>query len=221
MNAMRAVIEDGVAGNREVQCDGRAGESASPLRAIMSLAREALGRFCSDGNGAAPVFKKGQIVIGPMAPSTTVLADKLLQAHPIPVEPGFEGNAGISGGAWRDDVDDDDALVYLRFSAGAVDLPLHVHEFSDRFIVVADGLGLFHYMPTGTRCNELRSVVVRAGDVVVFTRGLVHTFTAPVAGLAVLSYHAPFFELNDPRQFAIRQVVPGQEFPWQPASLVA
>ena len=133
--------------------------------------------------------------------NAAVLADQLLQANPIRVEPGFEGNAAISGGAWHDDSDQGDALVYLCFSEGTIDLPLHVHEFSDRFIAVADGFGLFHYMPDGAGCGELRSVVVQAGDVVVLTRGLVHTFTAPVADLVLLSYHAPYFEFEDPRQF--------------------
>ncbi len=151
MHAMRAVFEEGVAGNRDVRCDVRASESASPLQAIMSVARQMLGGIRADAAGAAPVFIKGRIVVGSTAPSPAVLADQLLQAHPIRVEPGFEGNAGISGGAWRDDSDGDNALAYLRFSEGTVDLPLHVHEFSDRFIAVADGFGLFHYMPRGTR----------------------------------------------------------------------
>ena len=47
------------------------------------------------------------------------------------------------------------------------------------------------------------TVVVQAGDVVVLTRGLVHTFTAPVADLVLLSYHSPYFEFEDPRQFSI------------------
>ncbi len=216
MNAMRAVFEDGVAGNREVQCEGRAGESAGPLQAIMSVARQALELAGSDADGVMPVFRKGRIAVGSTAPSPSVLADQLLEAHPIRVEAGFEGNAGISGGAWRDD---DDALVYLCFSEGTVDLPLHVHEFSDRFIAVADGFGLFHYMPRGARCNELRSVVVQAGDVVVLTRGLVHTFTAPVAELVLLSYHAPYFAFEDPRQFTISDVSIRDGYGWMPGSI--
>ena len=158
---------------------------------------------CSGAVRLAPVFYKGRIVVGSTAPSPSALADQLLQAHPIRVEPGFEGIAGISGGAWPDDANDDDALAYLCFSEGTVDLPLHVHEFSDRFIAAADGFGLFHYMHEGASCNELRSLVVQAGDVIVFKRGLVHTFTAPVADFVLLSYHAPFFAFDDARQFRV------------------
>ena len=144
---------------------------------------------------------------------------KKWQAYPIRVEPGFEGNAGISGGAWRDESDDDNALVYLCLSEGTEDLPLHVHEFSDRFIAVADGFGLFHYMPGEGRCSELRSVVVQAGDVVVLTRGLVHTFMGPVADLVLLSYHAPYFEFEDPRQFTISEVSSRDGYGWMPGSI--
>ncbi len=219
MNAVRAVFEDRVAGNRNVQYDVRAGESASPLQAIMSVARQALGRIRADAAGVAPVFVKGRVALGSTTPSPSALADQLLQRHPIRVEPGFEGNAGIAGGVWRDDADDDNALVYLCFSEGTVDLPLHVHELSDRFIAIAAGFGLFHYMPEGASCNELRSVVVQAGDVVVLTRGLVHTFTAPVADLVLLSYHAPYFEFEDPRQFTITEVSIRNGYGWIPASI--
>jgi mannose-6-phosphate isomerase-like protein (cupin superfamily) len=93
--------------------------------------------------------------------------------------------------------------VHLRFAAGTEDLPLHVHEFSDRLLVVTSGLGLFHYLPDAAKSRELRSVVVETGDVVLFTRGVVHTFTAPVGDLTLLSYHAPFFAFDDVRQFTI------------------
>jgi len=217
MNAMRAVFDDSNDGNREV----RGGEAVAPLPAIMSVARRTLNRFSANANGAAPQFRKGRIVLGSMAPSTSILADQLLRAHPIPVEPGFEGNPGISGGAWRNDEDEGNALVYLRFSEGTVDLPLHVHEYSDRFIAVADGFGLFHYMPGGEASGELRSVVVQAGDIVAFTRGLVHTFTAPVSDLVLLSYHAPYFEFEDPRQFTLSKLPLRDKLTWCPAGVVS
>jgi len=70
-------------------------------------------------------------------------------------------------------------------------------------LVATSGLGLFHYLPGGLRLRELRSVVVEAGDAVLFTRGIVHTFTAPLGGLTLLSYHAPFFEFDDARQYKV------------------
>jgi hypothetical protein len=221
MNSIRAVFEDGVAGNPDVYCDAEASESANPLQTVMSVARRSLERIRSQVEGVEPIFTKGRIEIGSLAPSPSVMAGELLKVHPIPVEPGFEGNAGISGGAWpNDDGDQDDALVYLRFSEGTVDLPLHVHEFFDRFIAVADGFGLFHYMPGEETCGELRSLVVQAGDVVVFTRGLMHTFTAPIEGLTLLSYHTPFLAFDDARQFTIPARPVGQEWTWNLPSTI-
>jgi hypothetical protein len=60
MNAMRAVSDNGAAGNRDGQFDVRASESASPLQAIMSVARLVLGRIRSDADGVTPVFIKGR-----------------------------------------------------------------------------------------------------------------------------------------------------------------
>lgn len=108
----------------------------------------------------------------------------------------------LKSGAWHPSDGKDDGLVHLRFAAGTEDLPLHVHEFSDRLLVVTSGLGLFHYLDA-RESRELRSVAVSAGDAVLFTRGIVHTFTAPLGDLTLLSYHAPFFMFDDTRQFTI------------------
>jgi len=51
---------------------------------------------------------------------------------------------------------------------------------------------------------------------VLFTRGVVHTFTAPVADLTLLSYHAPFFEFDDTRQFTIPRASRHDQFAWAP-----
>jgi hypothetical protein len=60
-----------------------------------------------------------------------------------------------------------------------------------------------------------------AGDAVLFTRGVVHTFTAPLDDLTLLSYHAPFFEFDDTRQFTIpRQTLYARRFAWSPSRLV-
>ena len=74
-------------------------------------------------------------------------------------------------------------------------------------------------MPGGASCHELRSVVAQAGDVVVLTRGLVHTFTAPVAHLVLLSYHAPYFEFEDPRQFSVPDACTLEGVSWIPPSI--
>jgi len=147
------------------------------------------------------------------------LGTRLLNSHPISLALGFEGNAGIEGGAWPSDARDGDTLVFLRFAAGTVDLPLHVHEHSDRFIVIDLGSGLFHYVPLAHDPNELRSIIVRAGDVIMLTRGLLHTFTAPHMELVLLSYHAPFFAFDDERQFTIPETDADYGYTWSPTGV--
>ena len=105
--------------------------------------------------------------------------------------------------------------------AGTENLPLHIHEFSDRLLVVTSGMGLFHYLPDSGRSRELRSVVVDTGDAVLFTRRVVHTFTAPLGDLTLLSYHAPFIELNDTRQFKIPSSVLRSNLEWRLALVAA
>ena len=88
-----------------------------------------------------------------------------------------------------------------------------------RLLVVTSGIGLFHYLPDAGESRELRSVVVGAGDAVLFTRGVVHTFTAPLDDLTLLSYHVPFFELEDARQYLIFERRTGG-WVWQLSSLL-
>ena len=52
------------------------------------------------------------------------------------------------------------------------------------------------------------------GDAVLFSRGVVHTFTAPLGDLTLLSYHAPFFEFDDTRQSTIAERAPNCDWDW-------
>jgi hypothetical protein len=52
-----------------------------------------------------------------------------------------------------------------------------------------------------------------------FTRGVVHTFTAPLGDLTLLSYHAPFFDLDDTRQYTIPVSVCEGPYVWTPAHI--
>lgn len=70
------------------------------------------------------------------------------------------------------------------------------------------------------RSRELRSVVVEAGDAVLFTRGVVHTFTAPLNDLMLLSYHSPFFEFDDTRQYTVLRCSRESRFAWVPCRVV-
>jgi hypothetical protein len=52
------------------------------------------------------------------------------------------------------------------------------------------------------------------GDLVILTRGLIHTVTASLGGLTLLSYHSPFLELDNPRQYAIPETTGGADWVW-------
>ena len=135
---------------------------------------------------------------------------ELEQAKPIEVRSPFEGSESIAGGAWLGRQHfgrhPDAALAKLCFSAGAVDLPMHSHEHSDRFILVLEGEGRFHHAPgavDGFTGEGVQSVVVRAGDLVLFRRGLVHTFSSPNRTMTLLSWHSPYISFDDARQFKL------------------
>ncbi|MBI3834119.1 MAG: hypothetical protein HY287_07305 [Planctomycetes bacterium] len=183
------------------------------------MMRAAIRRALEAASGTA-VVRFGQLKEASTWGTPMALHDGLRETHPIRVDAGFEGNPAVEGGAWRPSDGGDDGLVHLRFAAGTEDLPLHVHEFSDRLLVVTSGIGLFHYLPDARNSRELRSVVVDAGDAVLFTRGIVHTFTAPLNDLTLLSYHSPFLELDDQRQFTIPRNLQTGRYAWSPACLL-
>jgi len=87
-------------------------------------------------------------------------------------------------------------------------------------LVVTSGIGLFHYIPNLKSPRELRSIVVEAGDAVLFTRGVVHTFTAPLSDLTLLSYHAPFINFTDAKQYTIPRSLLRLNLEWRPAMVV-
>ena len=198
--------------------DGRS--STDGLIALLGVMRDALCRVRDAMRGGA-VFRLGRLKVSALWRTAAAFHAALHEMHPIPVAAGFEDNPNVEGGAWRSADGGDDALVHLRFLAGTEDLPLHVHEYSDRLLVVTSGVGLFHYLPDAGKSRELRSLVVEAGDAVLFTRGLIHTFTAPLGDLTLLSYHAPFFEFNDSRQYTIPASVRQGRYVWTPGRLAA
>lgn len=138
---------------------------------------------------------------------------ELERGMPIEVRTPFEGSDAIAGGAWLGQehfgIHPDCALAKLCFSAGAVDLPMHSHEHSDRFILVLEGEGRFHHAPgpvKGFTGAGVQSVPVSAGILVLFRRGLVHTFSSSKRAMTLLSWHSPYFRFDDPRQFELPKV---------------
>jgi mannose-6-phosphate isomerase-like protein (cupin superfamily) len=101
-----------------------------------------------------------------------------------------------------------DAFLFLEFAPETRELPLHIHQDSDRFIYAIGGRGFFHVshdpLETG-RSRRIRHVPVRDRDALMFRRGTVHTFSTGEHPLTLLSYHHPYVPLEDERQFKVSE----------------
>jgi mannose-6-phosphate isomerase-like protein (cupin superfamily) len=98
------------------------------------------------------------------------------------------------------------ALAKLRWSAGADDLPIHVHEHSDRFIIVHEGRGFFHVSDQDVDHfdgSDVRTIPARERDVFIFTRGVAHTFSTLTEPMTLLSCQLPYLPFDDPRQYRL------------------
>jgi len=122
----------------------------------------------------------------------------------------FEACSNVSGavlkGADLVAVQRDDAFLLLRFASYTKNLPLHVHDDSDRFIVAIGGSGFFHVSPDPLEMGssrKLRHVPVRENDALMFRRGTMHTFSTESEPLTLLSYHHPYVPLEDERQYRV------------------
>jgi len=138
------------------------------------------------------------------------LVDELETTHPVEMQRPFEGIESIAGGVWPVaelvSPTDTRGLIKLHFDRGTNQLPMHVHEHTDRVIFVLEGRGFFHVsdQPLATfDGSDINSVPVRSRDALVFSRGTAHTFSCPDEPLVLLSYHHPFIELDDPKQYTI------------------
>jgi mannose-6-phosphate isomerase-like protein (cupin superfamily) len=137
------------------------------------------------------------------------LIDRLVELRPAWQCP-FEGSDLVSGAALPASAvlgpQRDDGFLLLRFEPETKDLPLHVHNDSDRFIFVIGGRGFFHV--TGDSLDEvhqspIRHVPARDRDVLMFRRGTVHTFSTGSHPLHLLSYHRPFIPILSPNQYQV------------------
>jgi len=151
----------------------------------------------------APAFLRGTL-----GPEALDIRDDFQRDYPLELHSPFEGADSVAGAVWlgSDLFGDnrDDAIMKLRFDAGSYELPLHVHERSERVIVVLKGSGLYHFTTQTLESFDgtgVKTIPVTPGMVLVFTRGLLHTFSAPDEALYLLSYHGPFIPLYDPGQY--------------------
>ena len=190
----------------------RGDEGVMTLQVLMDLGQHAIDeaeRLVRRGGLRAP-FLTGKLLPHDDTPTVFEAMADAERSRPIVLRSPFEDCDTIAGGLWTADrVFSDpreDGLAKLRFGAGTNDLPAHVHEHSDRCLYVLEGEGLFHASPCDWRTfggSGMKSVPVRAGDVVVFNRGVLHTFSAPRRDLVLVSYHSPALSFDDPRQYTL------------------
>lgn len=185
------------------------------FRGLSAMAATALDQFKAelakrkdDIRGAAVGTVRGT---GPGV-SFGALVAALERDEPRVMHAPFENTASISGAVWESagliNSDDRSALLKLRFEKGTDELPLHAHLASDRVIFVLGGRGFFHVSPEPIEAGSTRSVqsiAVRPRDALVFTRGVVHTFSAPTEPLELLSFHEPFIPLDEPDQYTVAE----------------
>lgn len=205
---VRMDTPEGTRGFEQVVRNGR-GQGHATLEDLFRLAAEVAGYLPKSASSMSrgPAFLQGRVrpIDGPALPETVREAERVL---PLALRAPFEGCEEIAGDVWRGSQllgrSPGDGLALLRFEARAIDLVAHAHEESERVVLVIEGHGVFHATEerlkefTGTKMTR---VDLHAGDLVAFSRGLVHTFSAPSSGLLLLSYHSDFMEFEDARQY--------------------
>lgn len=196
-------------------------EGASPLgtrvlAALVALAETAIARL-HQLRAANPVNAPAAVLsrlrgTGRGVSSTRLFAE-VERSHPISLEYPFEGSDRVGGAVWvaRDLLAgaSNASVAKLCWDSRATDLPMHVHDHSDRFIIVIKGRGYFHITDesaeefTGTK---VRSVPARERDIFLFSRGAVHTFSTEAEPMVLLSCQLPFLAFDDPRQYRLPKV---------------
>lgn len=187
------------------------------LERLSVLAQRQLDRLRSAScSGARLATLRGT---GPGISLRTMVAALRTAYSPRLVSP-FENSRFVGGAILRLDsllgATRNDAFLWLRFRAGAVDLPMHAHLHSCRCLFVIGGRGFFHVSPQSLSTfdgKDVRSVAVRRRDVVAFRRGTMHTFSTADHALEMLSYHDPFVPLDNPGQYSLPAVcsLPGAD----------
>jgi mannose-6-phosphate isomerase-like protein (cupin superfamily) len=135
--------------------------------------------------------------------------DALEHDHPVTLQAPFEGSDLVAGAVWPILHRGDGrvhALAKLRWAPGADDLPMHVHDHSDRCIIVLSGRGYFHISDQPIDQfdgRDVRSIPARERDVFAFTRGVVHTFSTAKEPMVLLSAQLPFLPFDHPNQYRL------------------
>jgi len=189
---------------------------SAALVQFFRLARDVLDQTRAEaraGRLRTPTFLHGAAGMHGLSAVLDSLTTGIDVDYPIELRSPFEETDSIAGAIWsgRSLLGDgcEDGLAKLCFSAGTLDLPLHIHAQSDRFIAAVAGAGRFFWSTQPFERfdgGDIHAVPVRPGDVLIFTRGLLHTFSAPDEDLTLLSYHSPEIPFDDPRQYTLPAV---------------
>jgi mannose-6-phosphate isomerase-like protein (cupin superfamily) len=98
------------------------------------------------------------------------------------------------------------SIAKLLWAPKALDLPMHVHEHSDRFILVKKGRGYFHVSGEGVEeftGKGVRTIPARERDIFMFSRGVVHTFSTDLEPMELVSCQSPFLPFDHPDQYRL------------------
>ncbi len=176
------------------------------LLRVFGVCRELVGSLNSDiraGVLSLPVCARTSRYRHPVFGDLRNELQALRDDYPLNLESPFEEVSTIAGGIWKASqlCEGNDALLKLCFQPGTMDLPLHSHDHSDRVIFVVEGSGTFEFIPDST--GQISMIEIACGDLLMFARGTVHSFRTPMDGLQLISYHSPFIDLQDSRQYTV------------------
>lgn len=189
----------------------QASSAAAIIHSILRLAHTALGSVPMTGTPLSLGRLRGT---GPGV-SCGALIERLEAVHPLELEYPFEGSDRVGGAVWDcgsilDDPGMDAGIAKLHWKPGATDLPMHTHEHADRFILVLEGRGFFHWSSQSVDDFDgpassigVETIAARSRDVFVFRRGLMHTFSTEAHGMTLLSVQLPLIALDDPDQYRL------------------
>lgn len=175
-------------------------------RRIISVAEQSIHQLESNGSKLSLGRIRGT------GPGVTFgsLIEVLETAYPLKLQYPFEGSDRVGGAVWdcQDILNDptaNTAIAKLQWLEHA-DIPMHTHEHADRFIIVLDGRGFFHWSDQSVEefdGTAVKTIAARSRDVFVFTRGLMHTFSTAEHPMTLLSVQSPSIAFDDAKQFRL------------------
>lgn len=183
------------------------------LSELVRFAHESVRAFSALASPRAtntPLAAVGRIRGRGTAASFRRMIGALELARPLQLKYPFEGSDRVGGACWVVDSaslgEPPASAAKLRWESRALDLPMHVHDHSDRVIVVLEGRGYFHVSSRSAdefTSGDVRTVAAREMDVFLFRRGTVHTFSTLGSTMTLLSCQLPFLPFDDPRQYRL------------------